>query len=156
MSQPLISQRCNITIHTIAVTALCSFLLSQRCAHRCLTAVGSLLCRLQVVPIFWPNVSNWPKERRERVPIFLLEFNKLQKVHCECRCTPVFTISFLQLNKLKRKNRDCSYRDREVGGQPSPHYLEDYKEFEKVSCVPSNSESLMCPSNLKVALQSLS
>ena len=27
-----------------AVTSLCSFSLSQRCAHRCLTAVGFLLC----------------------------------------------------------------------------------------------------------------
>ena len=35
-------QRCNFTIRTIAVTALCSFSLLQRCAHRCLTAVTFL------------------------------------------------------------------------------------------------------------------
>ena len=44
MSQRCRCQRCNITIRTIAVTALCSFSLSQRCAHRCPTAVGFLLC----------------------------------------------------------------------------------------------------------------
>ena len=46
MSQRCYCQRCNINIRTIAVTALCSFSLSQRCAHRCLTAVGFLLCSM--------------------------------------------------------------------------------------------------------------
>ena len=40
MSQRSHCQRCNITIRTIAVTALCSFSLSQRCARfRCHNAV---------------------------------------------------------------------------------------------------------------------
>ena len=40
MSQRCHCQRCNITIRTIAVTALCSFSLSQCCAHfRCHSAV---------------------------------------------------------------------------------------------------------------------
>ena len=46
MSQRCYCQRCNVTIRTIAVTALCSLSLSQRCAHRYLTAVGFLLCTL--------------------------------------------------------------------------------------------------------------
>ena len=50
VSQPLMSQRChwkrcNITIRAITVTVLCSFLLSHRCAHRYLTALGFLMCR---------------------------------------------------------------------------------------------------------------
>ena len=37
-------QRCHSAVLAFAVTALCSLSLSQRCAHRCLTAVGFLLC----------------------------------------------------------------------------------------------------------------
>ena len=37
--------RCYSAVLVFAVTALCSFSLLQRCAHRCLTAVGFLLCR---------------------------------------------------------------------------------------------------------------
>ena len=50
LSLPLLSQRCvrfrcHSAVFDFAVTALCSFSLSQRCTHRCLTAVGFLLCR---------------------------------------------------------------------------------------------------------------
>ena len=37
---------CHNAVLVFAATALCSFSLSQRCAHRCLTAVGFLLCNI--------------------------------------------------------------------------------------------------------------
>ena len=52
LSLSLLSQRCHchhcsITISTIPVTVLCSFSLPQHCAHRCLNAMGVLLCSAQ-------------------------------------------------------------------------------------------------------------
>ena len=53
LSLPLLSQhchyqRCNITISTITVTVLCSFLLSHCCTHHCLTAV---------IPLVWSTCT---------------------------------------------------------------------------------------------------
>ena len=56
MSQHCHCQCCNITIRTIAVTALCSFSLSQRCAHRCLTAVGFLLCTMMISQLIHKHI----------------------------------------------------------------------------------------------------
>ena len=44
LSQRCARFRCHNAVLVSAVTTLCSFSLSQRCVHRCLTAVGFLLC----------------------------------------------------------------------------------------------------------------
>ena len=44
---------CHNAVLVFAATALCSFSLSQRCAHRCLIAVGFLLCSVLFSEILW-------------------------------------------------------------------------------------------------------
>ena len=57
MSQCCHCQCCSIIICTIAITALCSFSLSQLCAHWCLTTVGFLLCSAHTVSCSY-NICN--------------------------------------------------------------------------------------------------
>ena len=48
VSQHCHYQCCHNAVLVFAATALCSFSLSQCCAHRCLTAVGFLLCKCMI------------------------------------------------------------------------------------------------------------